>query len=95
MTHDRTHYIERMKHQLDALDRRLDELSLQTHLGEVQAKEAWAQEIQRLKTQSKLAADKFHSLKDIGEDAWDQSVEEMDRLREVFARTVDRVKQWV
>jgi predicted nucleic acid-binding Zn-ribbon protein len=80
----RNDYIEKMKHQLDEFNNRMNSLDAKAHEAKEDVRAKYKEEVGKLKHQSKLATDKLRELTDSGDHAWDSMVAEMDKVRDAF-----------
>jgi ribosome recycling factor len=87
MTTKHNAYIETMKKQLDDLNASLNKIEAKTQEAKGQARNAYFEEMRKLRHQSKLAVAKFEEIKLAGEDTWDSMVAEMDKLRDAFTHS--------
>lgn len=95
MSKARDEYIASTKHQLDELNKKMDELEAKAHVAKQDARDAYKAEMAKLRAQSKLAMDKFDEFREAGDDAWDKSVAEMEKYRDAFAHSFNYFKSQV
>jgi hypothetical protein len=86
MTH-REEYIVKMKLQLDELDIAIAAFEAKAHEAKVDAQETYTEGLFKLRQQSKLTLDKLEELKASSDSAWDQLVEEMEKVRDAFVHS--------
>jgi hypothetical protein len=82
-----TEYITAMKHQLDLLNGKIDELEAQAHAARDSARDRYQAELVKVRHQSSLAMTQFDQLKESGEDKWDRAVDEMVKIRDAFTHS--------
>lgn len=95
MSKARDEYIANTKHQLDELNKKMDELEAKTNEAKQDARDAYKAEVAKLRAQSKLVMDKFEAFKEAGDDAWDKSVAEMEKIRDAFAHSFNYFKSQI
>jgi ribosome recycling factor len=95
MTIQHNAYIESMKTQLDVLNANLNKIETKAQEAKGEARDAYFEEMRKLRHQSKLAVAKFEEIKLAGEDTWDSMVTEMDKLREAFTHSFHYFKSQV
>jgi ribosome recycling factor len=95
MTTKHNAYIESMKTQLDALNANLNKIETKAQEAKGDARDAYFEEMRKLRHQSKLAVAKFEEIKLASEDTWDSMVTEMDKLREAFTHSFHYFKSQV
>ena len=88
-------YIEKMKSQLDELNARMNKLDAKAAEAKADARDAYLEEMRKLRHQSKLASAKLDELKAASEDSWDTMVAEMDKIREAFVHSFNYFKSQV
>lgn len=82
-----TEYITAMKHQLDLLNGRIDELEAQAASARENVRDRYQAELVKVRHQSSLAATQFDQLKQSGEDKWERTVDEMAKIRDAFTHS--------
>jgi len=87
MTANKNAYIEAMKTQLDELNANLNKLEARAEEAKGDARQAYFEEMRKLRHQSKLAQAKFDELKAASESAWDSMVAEMDKVRDALVHS--------
>jgi hypothetical protein len=95
MTIKHNTYIDAMKKQLDELNANLNKIETKAQEAKGDARDAYFEEMRKLRHQSKLAVAKFEEIKLAGEDTWDSMVTEMDKLREAFTHSFHYFKSQV
>jgi uncharacterized coiled-coil DUF342 family protein len=95
MSKTRDEYIANTKRQLDELNKKIDEMEAKAHEAKQDARDAYKAEIVKLRAQSTLAMNKFEEFKGAGDDAWDRSVAEMEKVRDAFAQSFNYFKSQV
>lgn len=88
-------YIEKMKSQLDELNAKMNTLDAKAAEAKADARDAYLEEMRKLRHQSKLASAKLDELKAASEDSWDTMVAEMDKIREAFVHSFNYFKSQV
>ena len=88
-------YIEKMKSQLDELNAKMNKLDAKAAEAKADARDAYLEEMRKLRHQSKLASAKLDELKAASEDSWDTMVAEMDKVREAFVHSFNYFKSQV
>lgn len=88
-------YIEKMKSQLDELNAKMNALDAKAAEAKADARDAYLEEMRKLRHQSKLASAKLDELKAASEDSWDTMVAEMDKIREAFVHSFNYFKSQV
>ena len=77
-------YIARMKSQLDELNADMTALELKAKEARADARDKYAEEMGKLREQSRLAGVQLDQMKAAAEGSWDQMVSEMEKLRNAF-----------
>ena len=77
-------YIAKMKSQLDELNADMTALELKAKEARADARDKYAEEMGKLREQSRLAGVQLDQMKAAAEDSWDQMVSEMEKLRSAF-----------
>ena len=95
MTTTRTEYTEKMKRQLDALNKNMDALEAKASEAKADAREKYKTEMKKLRHQSQLARAKLDEITAAGEDGWDKMVAEMEKVRDAFAHSFNYFKSQV
>lgn len=88
-------YIEKMKAQLDELNVNMNKLDAKATEAKAGARDAYLEEMRKLRHQSKLAGAKLDELKAASEERWDSMVTEMDKVREAFVHSFNYFKSQV
>lgn len=88
-------YIETMKAQLDALDANMNKLEAKAEEAKADARDAYLEEMRKLRHQSKLASAKLDELKAASEDRWKAMTTEMEKVREAFVHSFNYFKSQV
>lgn len=88
-------YIEKMKSQLDELNANMNKLDARATEAKADARDAYLEELRKMRYQSKLAGAKLDELKAAGEEGWDRMVSEMDKVREAFMHSFNYFKSQV
>lgn len=83
----RDEYTAKIKTQLDDLNKQMDALSAKAKDAKAEARDAYNDEMAKLRHQSKLAVAKYEELKATGEDTWDKMVAEMDNIKDAFVHS--------
>ena len=95
MTTTRTEYTEKMKRQLDALNKNMDALEAKASEAKADAREKYKAEMKKLRHQSQLARTKLDEIAAAGEDGWDKMVAEMEKVRDAFVHSFNYFKSQV
>lgn len=95
MTTPHNAYIEAMKTQLDELNANLHKIEVKAQEAKGDARNAYFEEMRKLRHQSKLALTKFEEIKLASEDTWDNMVAEMDKVRDAFTHSFHYFKSQV
>ena len=88
-------YIEAMKAQLDELNANMTKLDAKAKEAKADARDAYLEEMRKLRHQSKVASAKLDELKDASQDNWDIMVKEADKVREAFVHSFNYFKSQV
>lgn len=88
-------YIEAMKAQLDELNANMNKLDARATEAKADARDAYLEEMRKLRHQSKLAGAKLDELKAATEDTWDNMVKEADKVRAAFVHSFSYFKSQV
>ena len=88
-------YIEKMKSQLDELNANMNQLEAKAKEAKADARDAYLEEMRKLRHQSRLAGAKLDELKAAGEDTWKTMTTEMDKVREAFVHSFNYFKSQV
>ena len=88
-------YIEAMKAQLDELNANMNKLDAKAKEAKADARDAYLEEMRKLRHQSKVASAKLDELKDASQDNWDIMVKEADKVREAFVHSFNYFKSQV
>lgn len=97
-THDTTlksvreEYTAKVKHQLDALNVKVDELEGKMQLAKAEVRAGYRAELAKLRLQSEEASAKLDQLQAEGEASWDKMVHEMDKVRDAFMHSLNYFK---
>jgi chromosome segregation ATPase len=88
-------YVEKMKTQLDELNAKMDKLQASAQDAKADAQDKYKQKMAKLRHQSKLAKVKLDELRSAGDDAWEATVAEMDKLSDAFKHSFNYFKSQV
>jgi hypothetical protein len=88
----RDDYIARMKTQLDELNAKMTRVEAGAKEAREEARARYKEEMAKLRHQSTVAATKLDELKAAGEDTWDATTREMDKLRDAFVHSFSYFK---
>jgi predicted nucleic acid-binding Zn-ribbon protein len=91
----RDEYVQKMKSQLDALNATMDEVEAKAKDAKEEARAKYKEEMAKLRQQSKVAATKLEDLKSAGEDRWDATVAEMDKMRDALVHSFHYFKSQI
>lgn len=89
---NRDAYIEKMKHQLDALNTQIDDLESRAKAGQHELGEKYAEQLANLRQMSHAAKVKMDEVKEAGEDKWEALVAEGDKLHKAFVHSFNYFK---
>ncbi len=95
MTTRRDEYTAKMKHELDALNARIDGLQFKAHEAREDAREAYQEKVKAARQQSALATAKLAEMREASTDSWDHMVGEMDKLRDAFKHSFNYFKSQI
>ncbi|OIQ65449.1 hypothetical protein GALL_529910 [mine drainage metagenome] len=84
-----------MKTQLDVLNAHLNKIETKAQEAKGDARDAYFEEMRKLRHQSRLAAAKFDEIKLASEDGWGKMVIEMDKVRDAFTHSFHYFKSQV
>jgi phage shock protein A len=76
----RDEYVAKMKKQLDEVNEKLDQLAAKSERARTEVKTRYRSEMLDLRTQARRANDKLDEIKTAGENSWDSSVAEMEKI---------------
>lgn len=88
-------YIEAMKSQLDELNANMNLIDAKAQEAKGDARDAYHEEMRKLRHQSKLAVAKFDEMKLASEEGWGKMVAEMDKVRDAFTHSFHYFKSQV
>lgn len=88
----RDEYIATMKHQLDELNAKMDDLEAKAKEAKDDVRDKYREEMRKLRHQSKLAAAKLDEIKSAGESKWEAMVAEMEKVRDAFTHSFNYFK---
>jgi hypothetical protein len=91
----RDEYVQKMKHQLDELNAKMDRIAAKANDAKDDARARYLEEVARLRQQSTVAAAKLEDLKASGEDRWEALMAEMDKMRDAFVHSFHYFKSQV
>ena len=80
-------YIDKLKLQLDELNKTLFELEINAHREKNDTHKKYLREMSKLREQSQLAVDKFGELKNGSEESWKSMVRDTEKIRKEFAKS--------
>jgi hypothetical protein len=89
---NREAYIAKLKLQLDELDATLASLEAKAAQAKASAREKYEIEMSKLRLQSLATQKKFEELKGAGEDKWDATVAEMEKVRDALIHSYNYFK---
>lgn len=84
-----------MKAQLNELNANRNKLDAKATAAKADARDAYLEEMRKLRHQSKLASAKLDDLKAASEEAWKTMTMEMDKVREAFVHSFNYFKSQV
>jgi predicted nucleic acid-binding Zn-ribbon protein len=88
----REEYVAKMKSQLDDLNAQLDKLAAKSKNAKQELQAKYKQEMADLRAQSSQASTKLDELKNAGEDAWEDMVEEVEKIGDAFKHSYNYFK---
>jgi len=88
----RDEYVAKMKAELDDLNAQIDTLAAKSKGAKKDMQARYKQEMADLRAQSGKASAKLDELKDASEDAWDNMVAEMEKIRDAFKHSYNYFK---
>jgi hypothetical protein len=92
MTNFRDEYTAKMHLELDELNTKVDALEAKAHEAQADMREKYRSELLKLRHHSQVASDKVAMLKSSSEEAWDNMVLEMNKVRTAFTQSVNYFK---
>ncbi len=95
MSKARDEYIAGRKQQLDDLNQKMDELEAKANQAKQEIRDAYKTEVTKLRAQAKLAMDRFEEFKETGEDSWDKTVADMEKIRDAFVHSINYFKSQI
>ena len=84
MTTTRDEFVEKMKKQLDDVNKQLTEFEKEAEAAGEKARADYDAQIDKLREQGKKMQAKLEELRGAGEDSWDRMMEEARKLRDAF-----------
>lgn len=91
----RAEYTTRMKHQLDELNSKIDQLEAKAAKANQAVMQTYQAELAKARKESQLASAKFAEMKAAGEDSWDKMTAEMEKVRDAFVHSFSYFKSQV
>jgi hypothetical protein len=88
-------YIAKMKLQLDELNLKMTELEAKAQGVKADVRDAYREEMKKLRHQSKLAVAKLDEIKAAGENSWEALVVEMEKMRDAFTHSFHYFKSQI
>ena len=88
----RDEYVAKMKSQLDDLNAQLDILAAKSKSAKKDMQAKYEQEMADLRAQSSRASAKLDELKNAGEDAWENTVAEVDKIGDALKHSYNYFK---
>lgn len=92
MTQLREEYSTKIKLQLDELNAKVDVMEAKMQLARAEVRSTYHGELVKLRLQSDQASEKLAQMQASGEEAWDQMVLEMDKVRDAFVHSFNYFK---
>ena len=80
-------YTAKMKLELDELNAKMHALDQKAKEVKDDMRQAYQDEVHKVKKQSTLALAKLEELKSAGSDSWESMVSEMDKVRDAFTHS--------
>jgi predicted nucleic acid-binding Zn-ribbon protein len=80
-------YIAKMKVQLEVLNTAIEGWEKKANEANVEARQAYREELNKLQDQSKAASSKLDDLKAASAESWDHMVAEMEKVRDAFSHS--------
>jgi hypothetical protein len=84
-----------MKLQLDELNEKMNELEAKAKEAKADVRDAYREEMKKLRHQSKVAIAKLEEIKAAGESGWEAMVAEMEKLRDAFTHSFHYFKSQI
>lgn len=88
----RNEYVAKMKTQIDDTNAQLDKLAVKSNSAKKEMQDKYKQEMADLRAQSKRASAKLEEVKEAGDDAWENMVEEMEKIGDAFKHSYNYFK---
>lgn len=95
MTIERDEYTAKMKHELDALNAKIDALQAKAHEAKEDARDAYLAKVKAARHQSALARAKLAEMREASTDSWAHMVVEMEKLRDAFKHSFNYFKSQI
>jgi predicted nucleic acid-binding Zn-ribbon protein len=92
---NRAAYIQKMKHQLDELNKNMQTLETKAEAVKQDARHLYQEEMRKLRHQSKLAALKLEEMTAATEESWEAMVAEMEKVRDAFTHSFHYFKSQI
>ncbi|HOE41158.1 MAG TPA: hypothetical protein PLB25_05965 [Rhodoferax sp.] len=83
----RTEYIEKMKLQLDKLNKKMSDLEASAQEAKEEALQKYKDDMSKLRQQSKVAVAKLEELKTASVDSWEGMVTDMEKMHDAFTHS--------
>ena len=88
----RDEYVQKMKHQLDELNLKIDGLEAKGKAANAELHEKYNEKIAELRKHAAATHDKMEEIKDAGEDKWEALVEEGEKVQKAFVSSFNYFK---
>ena len=83
----RAEYIEKMEHQLEKLNKKMEGLAATAQEAKEEARQKYKDEMGKLREQSKVAVAKLEELKAASVDSWEGMVTDMEKMHDAFTHS--------
>lgn len=88
----RDEYVGKMKHQLDELNGKIDELEAKGKVANTELHGKYDETMAELREHAAAAGKKMEEIKDAGEDKWEALVEEGEKVQKAFVSSFNYFK---
>lgn len=88
----RDEYVAKMKSQLDEMNAQIDKLADKSKSAKKEMQAKYTQQMSDLRAQSSKANAKLDELKKAGDDAWEDTVAEMEKISDAFKHSYNYFK---
>jgi len=88
----RDEFVERLKHQLDDTNRRLDELEAKAKAGREQLGKAYDTQVASLRASAATLRDRIDDIVAAGDEKWEALVDEAEKVQKALVRSFNYFK---